>query len=574
VGLLNTSLQIGKSAIMAHSLAMDVVGNNIANAGTDGYARRAVDLHSIRGIKTPQGPYLGLGVNADSIRRLADVYLEQRLRDARSTASSFTSQDEALSRLEGVFNELGDNDLSTAINDFFTALSTLQGNPEERSIRRSVVETAITFTESVRSMRDRIDTLRKDINSELGAAVDTVNSITAELATLNIEISRLEAGGAATGGSANSLRDRRDALLGELADLVEVRVIDLDNGSINVFAGSDPLVMGNRSYDVTTQTRIDRGVVVSDIVFAADGRPLELDGGKIEGLVTARNEILPEFVDDLDTWAGAFVEGFNRIHSSGQGLDIHQDITGVNSVADINAALNAAGLDFAPNTGTFDINVRNDASGDTVAFRLHVDLDGLDGNDTTLSSLVADINGALAASFPQVQASVGPGNTLRISSSVPGLGFSFSNDTSGALAALGVNTFFVGHDSSDIDVSRLVNDNPGYIAAALTDMPGDNSNVTKLVEFQQDPLGALGGASVEEYYQGIVSTLGIRAAAAQDRQQGALAIKASVEGQRETFSGVSLDEEAVKLIRYQSGYAAAARYISTVDELLDVLLSM
>ena len=137
-----------------------------------------------------------------------------------------------------------------------------------------------------------------------------------------------------------------------------------------------------------------------------------------------------------------------------------------------------------------------------------------------------------------------------------------------------MNTFFVGHDSSDIDVSRLVNDNPGYIAAALTDMPGDNSNVTKLVEFQQDPLGALGGASVEEYYQGIVSTLGIRAAAAQDRQQGALAIKASVEGQRETFSGVSLDEEAVKLIRYQSGYAAAARYISTVDELLDVLLSM
>ena len=139
MGLLNTSLQIGKSAIMAHNLAMDVVGNNIANAGTNGYARRAVELHSVRGVKTPQGPYLGLGVNADSIRRLADVYLDQRLRDARSTSSSFIAQDDALSRLEGVFNELSDDDLSTAINDFFTALSTLQGNPEERSVRRSVV---------------------------------------------------------------------------------------------------------------------------------------------------------------------------------------------------------------------------------------------------------------------------------------------------------------------------------------------------------------------------------------------------------------------------------------------------
>ncbi len=574
MGLLNTSLQIGKSAIMAHNLAMDVVGNNIANAGTDGYARRAVELHSVRGVKTPQGPYLGLGVNADSIRRLADVYLDQRLRDARSTSSSFIAQDDALSRLEGVFNELSDDDLSTAINDFFTALSTLQGNPEERSVRRSVVETGITFTESVRSMRDRIDTLRKDINSELGTAVDTVNSITTELATLNTEISRLEAGGSATGGGANALRDRRDALLGKLADLVGVRVINLDNGSINVFAGSDPLVMGNRSYDVTTQTRTDRGVAVSDIVFAADGRPLDLNGGKIEGLVAARDETLPQFVDALDTWAGAFIEGFNRIHSSGQGLDIHQDITGTTSVTDINAALNAAGLDFTPDTGTFDINIKNAASGETVSFRLHVDLDGIGGNDTTLSSLVADINGTLAASFPQVQASVGPGNTLRISSSVPGLGFSFSNDTSGVLAALGVNTFFVGHDSSDIDVNQLVNDNPGYIAGALTDMPGDNSNVTKLVGFQQDPLDALGGASVEEYYQGIVSTLGIKAAAAQDRRQGALAIKASVEGQREAFSGVSLDEEAVKLIRYQSGYSAAARYVSTVNDLLKVLLGM
>ena len=70
MGLLDTSLQIGRSAIMAHSLAIDVTGNNIANAATEGYARRAADLRSLPGIKTSEGPYLGLGVRAAAIRRL------------------------------------------------------------------------------------------------------------------------------------------------------------------------------------------------------------------------------------------------------------------------------------------------------------------------------------------------------------------------------------------------------------------------------------------------------------------------------------------------------------------------
>jgi flagellar hook-associated protein 1 FlgK len=259
MGLLDTSLQIGRSAIMAHSLALDVTGNNIANSTTEGYARRAVDLRSMRGIRTTQGPYLGLGVEAASILRLSDIYLEQRLRDARSGLESFKTQDEALARLEGVFNELSDNDLSSAINDFYTALNELQSRPEERSVRRAVIESAVTLTENVGLLRTKMDALRKDIDSEVVAAVDIINGITAELAQLNVEIARIEGGGA-TGGGATSLRDRRDVLLGQLADLLQVRVIHQDNGTISVFAGSDPLVMLDRSFELTVETRVDRDV--------------------------------------------------------------------------------------------------------------------------------------------------------------------------------------------------------------------------------------------------------------------------------------------------------------------------
>lgn len=572
MGLLDTSLQIGRSAIMANSLAMDVVGNNIANAGTEGYARQVVDLRSVRGIPTGSGAYLGMGVNADRIRRVSDMYLEQRLRDARSDTQALSAQDDMFRRMEGAFNELTDNDLSSAVDAFFSALNTLQANPEERSIRRSVVETASTFTETVRGMREKLDDLRVGLNGEIAGAVGTVNGIAREIAGLNQEISRIEA--ASSGNtSATSLRDRRDLLLGQLSDLAGIRTVELGNGMVSVFLGADPLVMNDRSYELTTETRIDRGVSVSDVTFA-DGRPADIRSGKIAGLTEARDEGATEFIDDLEKWAAAFIQGFNEIHSSGSGLDRFTDITGTNGVADPAAALSAAGLAFTPRTGAFEITVKNGSSGEARTFRAHVDLDGLGGDDTTLSSLVNDINAQISAAYPQVRASVGPGNTLRISSSLPDLTFSFGNDTSGALAALGVNTFLTGTGAGDIDINAMIVENPGFIAAGLTDKPGDNANAIRLVAFQRQGLSTLEGSSVQDYYQGIVTTLGVRAAAATDKYVGGQSIQAALSSQREAMSGVSLDEEAVKLIRYQSGYAAAARYISAVDELIKVLLNM
>jgi flagellar hook-associated protein 1 FlgK len=572
LGLLDTSLQIGRSAIQANSLAMDVVGNNIANAATEGYARRQADLRSIRGVRV-DGLYQGLGVSAERILRISDSYLEERLRDARSALESITAQDEGFQRLEGIFNELTDTDLSSVINQFFDALNTLQGSPEEPSVRRAVIEAATTLTEAVTHMRDKIDELRTSLDSEIAGSVDTINNITREVASLNVEIARIEGGGMDPGG-AGALRDRRDLLLSQLADTLDLRVVDTGSGMANVFAGPDPLVLGSHSYDVTTEISTDRGVAVHTLVFASDGREVAVRGGRIEGLIEARDTGVAEFADMLDEWAGAFIEGFNRVHSSGVGLKSYGDVTGTNGVDDPLAALNAAGLDFAPATGTFDVTVRSVNSGEERTYRFHVDLDGLNGDDTTLASLAAEMTAALAAQHPQISASVGPGNTLRISSSAPELTFTFGDDTSGALAALGVNTFFTGSDGRDFAVADTVMRDPSYIAAGLTSMAGDNANVTRMLAFQTEPIGALDGVSVDSFYQGIVATLAARAAAVKDRHIGLEAIKGAVESQREAMSGVSLDEEAVKLIRYQTGYAAAARFISTVDQLLKVLLNM
>jgi len=137
-----------------------------------------------------------------------------------------------------------------------------------------------------------------------------------------------------------------------------------------------------------------------------------------------------------------------------------------------------------------------------------------------------------------------------------------------------VNTFFTGHDSTDIAVNSTVAGNPNYIAAALTNMPGDNSNVATMLQFQDAPQTSLGGASVDSFYQGIVSTLGTRAAAVQDQLTSSQAIQSAVQSQREAVSGVSIDEEAVSLIQYQSGYQASARFVTTVNDMIQTLLKM
>jgi flagellar hook-associated protein 1 FlgK len=572
MGLLDTSLQIGKSAIMAHSLAIDVTGNNIANADTKGYARQVVDLQSAQGVQVQPGTYLGLGVNADSIQRVSNIYLEQRLRDANSFLEESSVRQDVFARIEGIFNELSDSDLSSAINDFFTSLATLQAQPEEGSVRRAVVESALTLTDSVKTLRSKLDDLRVDIDSEVVAAVNNINALTAEVAELNVEITRLEAG--ATSGSAGALRDRRDVVLAEISELVEINVIELEDGAVNVFAGSDPLVMLNRSYDLAIESRSDDGVSVSDVVFANDGRELTMKSGTLAGLIGMRDGAITEITGEMDLWAKNFINEFNKIHSSGVGLDLFTEVTGKNGVDDVNALLNAAGLSLAPTTGTFEINVKNINSDEYTTFRVAVDLDGFDGDDTTLTSLVADINTAIGGVFPGVQASIGAGNTLEIESDSSELQFFFNNDSSGALAALGVNTFFSGEDALTMGISAGITANPDMIAAALTDMPGDNSNVTLLMAFQNQSLDGLAGTSVEEYYQGIVGALGVDSASAQDQYQASASVSAAIESQREALSGVSLDEEAVNLIRYQSGYAAAARFIAVVDELIQVLLNM
>jgi len=142
------------------------------------------------------------------------------------------------------------------------------------------------------------------------------------------------------------------------------------------------------------------------------------------------------------------------------------------------------------------------------------------------------------------------------------------------LAALGINSFFAGKDASDIAVNQTIKDRPQLLAAARNGEKGDNQTALAIAGLESKAVAALNGASLKESYQNSVNSVATEAVAARNDAEATRTVKETLEAQREALSGVSLDEEAINLIRQQRAFQGAARVIAAVDEMMQTLLSI
>ena len=173
----------------------------------------------------------------------------------------------------------------------------------------------------------------------------------------------------------------------------------------------------------------------------------------------------------------------------------------------------------------------------------------------------------------RLNATVTADNRLRVTAAA-GYEFAFGEDTSGALAALGMNTFFGGHDSSDLSVNASLVANPDLLAAGVNGTPGDGSNAGRIAALADGRVAGLNGRSINDYYNAIVSDVAVRGAAAKAGAQAYAAVNMSLASQRESISGVNLDEETISMLRLERAFQGAARYSSTVDRLIGEMLSL
>lgn len=574
MGLTTSALTTGRNALLAYQGALQVVGNNVANSANPDYVRQSGDLTPVNGARVGAGLQPGAGVTLSALRRHVDEALENRLRTANGEFQSATARRQALAQIEVFFNDASGAGISGRLTEFFTALSDVQNAPDDLAIRAVAISTAEGLAASLRSARANIRETGDQLNGEIERYVEDGNRIASEIAELNTQIVTAEAGGK---GQVSALRNRRDSLLRELSQIFDVQVREQPGGAVIVYVGSEPLVQYGVSRGLTTEVRTDGEFARASVRFADTNAAVQVAGGVLEGLIQARDQHAYARLQTLDQLAAGIIDSFNEVHADGQGLTPLRSITSQRVVTDPAAPLNSleAGLATAPVTGSFFLTVTDDLTGTPVSQRIAVDLDGVDP-DTSLNDIVTQINDNVDG----VTASVTPDNRLSI---VADAGFSltfghdgevFRQDTSGLLAALGMNTFFSGSSAADIAVRPEMVADPGLLAAATVNVVGDGNNAGRLSGLLNESTSALGGVSILDFYNRIANGVATDGSAARNDVEASEAVAVALSEQRQAVSGVSLDEEAIDLLKFERAFQGAARYVSVVDRLTQEMISL
>jgi len=566
------ALSLGGSSLAAQQVGLQVTGNNIANAGTDGYSRQTVNLQPGDPQQLAPGQFLGTGVNIASIQRQANEAINESLRDATSGQSGAQTLDTLLGRVEGTFGALNDNDLSARMTSFFNGFSTLANNPGDAAQRSVVVQNGASLADYMQSLRGQLSAIRTDAQAQVTTLVTQANALAKSIADLNGKIATTEAGA----GGANTLRDQRDQALTSLAQIMDIRVIDQGGGNLNVLVGSMPLVQGTTSRGVSSTQVLDPTGTFNNtrVTFADNGDGMALTGGTLGTLISARDNYLQPAIQTVDQLASGLISAVNAIHTQGQGLTGFSTVTGTTAVlsptSTLTAGLLTTGITFPPTNGTFNLSIKDEVTGQITTKQIAVNLSG-QGPQTTLNSLAASIS---AAGGGVITAGVGANGKLTISSNNNNVTFGFGEDTSGVLSSLGINTFFTGTDASNIAVNAVISNDPSFLAAGRGNIPGSNGNAQALSLAGSAGVSQLGGKSLTDYYMNYIGTLAAHARNASDDVTAQSAIRDTIFAQQQAISGVSMDEEAINLTKYQRAFQGTARFISVVDEMMQTILGL
>lgn len=559
------SIQIAGNTLNAMQIGLHVVGNNIANANTPGFVREKA-IFSPAPTQQLGNLTLGLGVEVEAIVQNLDKFVVDRLRDAAGDRASADIQEKVYRDLEAILGELSDTDVSTSLSNFFNSIDDVLGE-DSIPVRNLAVQEGVTLATSISTLHRRVSVVANDFNQQVEDLASEINTLTEEIRGLNLNIVTLE-GGESGNSEAGSLRTQRQVALARLGEIVDLTVNETPSGLVNLTVGGQFLVFEGTRSEVQVDYATSNGQLQASIEFVEDGSNLQVTGGELHGIYQARDGIVGEFLGQLDRFAGALANEFNKQFSSGQGLSGYETVTSAESVLDATVALDEAGLAFTPVNGSFNLLLHNTETNQFTPHTIQVDLNGLDGDDT-LTTLAEKIN-----AIDGVTAEVTVENELRLSADSGDVELGFQNDTSGVLAALGINTFFTGDSAATLGVNEELLRDGSKFAASLEGIGTSTSNGELLSAFQYEALDDYEGSTITDLYDQLINSTTQGSTVASAVADGLRNFEASLDASAQAISGVNLDEEAVDMILLQRTYQAAARYLSTLSELLDILISI
>lgn len=450
---LNTSLMIAVQSLMAQQGALDATSNNIANVNTPGYSR-VIPIFE-EAVQPQSGTdSVGNGVILAGFQSVRDQVLEFRIDQMTQQSSGAQAQLNSLQQIQTYFNNTG-NDIATEMSAFFSAVSELQTNPSNSSLRQAMLSAGQNLANAFHTTSNGITQAQVGLNQQITSDVSQINQLTQQISKLNVQLSQMKA----TGQDGGTVQDQMDQAISKLSQLTDVSVTQTESGLTLTTGGGAALVSGGQSFPLQTSTAADGSTHVLD----STGKDIttSIQNGDLGGALQLQQNILPGMLNQLDTLASQFATAFNTANQAG-----------------------------------------------------------------------FDANGNAGQAFFNVPATV-----------------------SGAAA----------------NISMAITD-PALIAASSDGAAGGGGNLGNLLGVQNGKLPL--GSSPVDAYSNLVFKVGNATATAQAEVTGTNATLVQLKDQRSAISGVSIDEESTNLIRYQQAYEAAARIISTIDQLNSVILNM
>lgn len=319
MGTLMSVLDIARQALMADQFGLNVTANNVANQNTPGYTREVVDFQSVDSVSISGGTQ-GTGVTATETSQ-RDRVLEQRVQQQTQVVAQSGALGAALQQVENIFGlspssssnspDVSSSPLGSAINKFFSSLSSLEGDPSDTSTRQSVLSAATALAGAFNDASNQLSQISASLNQQVSSDANQVNALTTSIASLNKQIASTS-----PSGDAGTLEDQRQQDIDQLSQLVGLDQISTSQNGISLTtSGGAVLVSGSQSFAVSTSE-----VSGNTDVFAGDppqNVTANLTGGDLGGALQARDQNLPAYSKALDNLAFSLATAVNQQNEQG-----------------------------------------------------------------------------------------------------------------------------------------------------------------------------------------------------------------------------------------------------------------
>ncbi|MDR0643358.1 MAG: flagellar hook-associated protein FlgK [Treponema sp.] len=620
-----TGIEIGKRAVSANEQAINTTGHNISNASTEGYSRQRAQLSTFAPIYLPglnrenSAGQIGMGVTVERIERVRDQLLDKRIASQSGRGGYWQAYDPYIRMMEQVYLEPGENSIRSKMDAFWDSWQELATYPTDTAPRNAVIERGKTLVDAIHDRYNSLKGLQNMANEDITLRLDQVNKLSREIAGLNQQIEEVRA----QGDNPNDLLDRRDLLVDKLSSLVDVTIDSHDPDEFMVHTAGMVLVQGRigRQFSLTPAPALPDGTQgYSKITWSDTGEDIYFRGGSIAGLVDFRDQTVAEEIRSLDSMTMNFADLVNEVHRSAFGLN---GVTGENFFTEHDFVTNVNGNYDRDGDGVDDTSYIFRINGvNILEERAQIGLEGtltLSAGEGTVevryypTDTVADVVSRINNSGADVVARLNREGRLSLKGTPTALAEQpdfvirhiedsgrFLNGYAGVLNASGPDGAFdwqradavaalrggamdyaaspIAHPAGWLEVNPSLVKDPSSVAAGfgVNGRPanvgnGDAAIAIASIRNTEVMVGKQG--TFDDYFADAVGRVGLLGEQSGRMLETQNLVMKQLNDMRQSVSGVNMDEELANMLKYQHGYEAAARFINTVNSMLDTLIN-